>query len=107
MNTNLSFHKTLAASLKSKVDVRVWDNVLHLYETGKYAEAIRELINFIDPEIEKFADPQRSEYHIPHGSILINLNIFHDRFTVSAPFVDINNAKQIPVMRQVSQLNFT
>lgn len=108
MNSNLSFHKTIAASLKKKADSRVWDNVLYLYETGKYEETIRELINFIDPEIEKkFADPARSSYHIPHGSIIVNLNITYDIFSVSAPFLDITNAKQIPVMRQVTQLNFT
>ncbi|MDB5228792.1 MAG: hypothetical protein JWN78_2985 [Bacteroidota bacterium] len=108
MNTNLSFQKTIAGSLKSRADVHAWDTVLHLYETAKYAEAIRESINFIDPEIEKkFANPERTAYHIPHGSIIVNLNITHDQFIVSAPFLDITNSKQIPILRQVSQLNFT
>src|SRR4051812_43134935 len=107
MNTNLSFHKTIARSIKSKADVHTWDKVLHLYETGNYIGSIRELINFIDPEIEKkFANAERTAYQIPHGSMILNLNLSMDLFTVSAPFLNISKAKQIPLLRQVAQLNF-
>ena len=108
MQTNLSFQRTIAGSLKSNIDIAVWDKVMNEYETGKYADAIRNCINYIDPGIEKkFANADRTEYDVPHGSIIANVKISETEFTVTAPFLSIENAKQVPVLRQVAQLNFT
>ncbi len=108
MQNNLSFQRTLAGSLKSNIDVTVWDKVLSQYNNGKYADAVRDCINYVDSNIEKkFANPERTEYNIPHGSIIVNVKITPTDFIVNAPFLSIENAKQVPVLRQVAQLNFT
>ena len=108
MQNNLSFQRTLAGSLKSNIDVEIWDKVLNLYDTGLYADAIRACINYVDPNIEKkFANADRTEYNVPHGSIIAQVKITETEFIVTAPFLSIEGAKQVPVLRQVAQLNFT
>ncbi len=108
MTINLSFHKTLADSLKSNVNIGMWDKVLSEYDTGKFADAIRNIINYVDPEIEKkFANAERTEYNIPHGSLIVRVRITEKDFMVEAPFLSIEGAKKVPVLRQVAQLNFT
>src|SRR3954471_7094342 len=104
MNINLSFHKTLGGSLKSNINVDIWDKVLNEYENGRYADAIHDIINYVDAEIEKkYANPERTEYHIPHGSLIVEVKITDTNFTVIAPFLNIDGAKKIPVLRQVAQ----
>jgi len=108
MQTNLSFYKTIAGSLNSHVDVDIWDKVQHLYETGNYTEAIRGCINYINPEIErKFANADKTEYNVPHGSMIVEVKITKAELSITAPFLNIENSKRIPILRQVTQINFT
>ncbi len=108
MTNNLSFHTTIAGSLRSNIDADIWDKVLLHFQNNEFAETIRTCINYINPNIEKtFANANKTEYNIPHGSIIVNLKITENDLIVSAPFLDISNAKQVPVLRQVVQLNFS
>lgn len=108
MNTNLSFHKTIAGSLKSSVDIDIWDKVLKQYEDGDYVGSIRNCINYVDATIEKkYANADRTEYRVPHGSIIVEVKITEQELTIQAPFLDIEEARQIPVLRQAAQINFT
>lgn len=107
MNNNLTFRKTVAGSLKSNIDVDSWQKVQTQYESGNYAGVIRDCINYVNPEIEKkYANADRTEYNVPHGSIIVTVKITDTEFIVTAPFLDIEGAKQVPVLRQVAQLNF-
>lgn len=108
MQTNLSFQRTMAGSLKSNIDVAIWDKVISQYENGNYTDAIRDCINYVDPSIEKkFANADKTEYYVPHGSVIVHLKITDSEFMVEAPFLTIDGAKQVPILRQVAQLNFT
>lgn len=108
MQNNLTFQRTLAGSLKSNIDAAIWDKVLNQYDTGKYADAVRDCINYINPDIEKkFANTDRTEYNVPHGSVIVHVKITESEFIVDAPFLSIEGSKQVPILRQVAQLNFT
>jgi len=108
MQTNLSFHKTIVGSLKSNINVDLWDKVQALYNAGEYANAIRECMNYINPEIEKkYANGDKTTYKIPHGSVIVQIDIDDIFFSATTPFLKIENAKRVPVLRQVTQLNFT
>lgn len=108
MNNNLTFQKTLTGSLKSNIDVNSWQKVQTQYDSGNFAGAVRDCINYVNPEIEKkFANADRTEYNVPHGSVIVNVKISETEFIVTAPFLNIEGAKQVPILRQVAQLNFT
>ncbi len=108
MNNNLSFNRTLQPSLKSKVNVAAWDQVLDKFDNKQYADAIRECINYVDSAIEtKYANADKTIYTIPHGSILVHVKITDTELQVDAPFLSLEGAKYVPLLRQVAQLNFT
>jgi len=107
MTHNISFHPTIAGSLKSNIEVDLWENVQNQFHQGDYINSIRNCINYINPAIEKkYANADRTEYNVPHGSVIVHLKITDEALYISAPFLDITTAKQIPVLRQVAQLNF-
>ncbi|MCB0509084.1 MAG: hypothetical protein R2739_04790 [Chitinophagales bacterium] len=107
MNINLTFNKTLVGSLKSKINVDVWQLAKDAYEQKDYSKTVRACINYINPEIEqKYANAEKTEYKIPHGSIIVYISISDTTFSVSAPFLNIEGAQIIPILRQVAQLNF-
>lgn len=108
MNNNFSFVRTISGPLKSNIDDTLWDKVLHLYENEQFAESVRSCINYIDPVIEnKYANPEKTEYNIPHGSIVVTVKITGTELLVEAPFLSIDGAKRIPILRQTAQINFT
>lgn len=108
MNNNLTFQKTFAGSLKSNVNTQIWDTVVQQFESGEYARSIRNGINYINPAIEqKFSNADKTIYHIPHGSVIVEVNITADKFIVNAPFLNIADAKKVPILRQAAQINFS
>ncbi|HUM51380.1 MAG TPA: hypothetical protein PK431_06165, partial [Chitinophagales bacterium] len=108
MNNNLSFKRTIVGTLKSNVNVDAWNTVLDKFDNKQYAEVVRGCINYVDSAIEtKFANADKTEYNIPHGSIIVQVKITTNELIVNAPFLSLESAKQVPLLRQVAQLNFT
>ncbi|HQV78336.1 MAG TPA: hypothetical protein PLJ42_08635 [Chitinophagales bacterium] len=107
MNNNLTFKKTVNNTLSSKIDVNLWQHVQNSFKEKLYKKTIQDCINYINPEIEKkYANSDKSIYTIPHGSIIVSIQITDSEFKVDAPFLDIEKAKIVPILRQVAQLNF-
>lgn len=108
MNNNLSFHPTLLPLFPSKDNDKLWEDVLKKYDEKKYTESVRALIVYIDKALEdKYANADKTEYFIPHGSVTVGLKIAEDTLFITAPFLDISTAKQVPLLRQVAQINFS
>ena len=108
MNNNLSFKRTIVGTLKSNVNVDAWNTVLEKFDNKQYAEVVRGCINYVDSAIEtKFANADKTEYNIPHGSIIVQVKITANELVVNAPFLSLEGSKQVPLLRQVAQLNFT
>lgn len=108
MNNNLSFHPTLLPLSPSKDNDKLWEEVLKKYDEKQYAESVRALVVYIDKALEdKYANADKTEYFIPHGSVTVGLKISEDTLFITAPFLDISTAKQVPLLRQVAQINFS
>lgn len=108
MNVAPSFDLSLLGAKPSKVAADYWDKVLEQYENKQYKEAIIGILRYVDEGlIEKTANEDLSRFVIPHGSAVIHLHIDEDRLLVEAPFLSTKNASQIPLLRQVAQINFS
>jgi hypothetical protein len=55
--------------------------------------------------VQKTGNQDKSEFNIPHGSIILKLKIDKQNFNVTVPFLKIPAANYIPLLRQVTQLN--
>jgi hypothetical protein len=108
MNVTPIVLPSVVDSSANKLAASYWDKVLDTYDAGNYKEAILNLLNYVDPElISRTGNADASEFTIPHGSALIKLTIGSDTFSVSAPFLILPEKNSIPLLRQVSGINFS
>lgn len=107
MNKNFTFHNTLLDSISSKCDVAVWDSVMAAWDNKEYLKSLQLLFDYVDPKLaEKYANSERTSWQVPHGSVIVQLEITDELLKVEAPFLKVTDSKRIPLLRQVAQLNF-
>lgn len=108
MDRNLTNSKSITPGLQSKIDPYFWDIVLESFREKDYANTIRNIISYVDPSIVvRTSNESKTKFEIPHGSANLCIFIHEDSFEVKAPFLDISEAKKIPLMRKVAELNFS
>ena len=108
MDNNLTFHKTLNTELKPLTNDKSWDKVLEAYKIKDFKAVIIGIIDYVDLSlVEKYGNAEKTEFNIPHGSVELKLTISDTHFTVKAPFLNISESKKIPLLRKVTELNFS
>jgi len=101
-----TFDRTSLDSIHRPIDLSKWDKVLDLFVNGMSKEALVGIIDFVDSQlVQKTGNQDKSEFNIPHGSIIVNLKIDKENFNVTVPFLKVPAANYIPLLRQVTQLN--
>lgn len=102
------FDQSLIASTQSTINTDHWENVMNWYDEGKYHEALVGVLDYINPELAaRTGNADRTEFSIPHGSVVLNLKIQDDTFLVNAPFLKVPEKHPVPLLRQVVQINFS
>ncbi|MBN1182015.1 MAG: hypothetical protein JXB49_06990 [Bacteroidales bacterium] len=107
MNITPTFDCSPLGSTKSKINTSYWDKVLDEYDNGRYANVLNALLNYINPELAgKYGNAEKNYFEIPHGSVVVKIKQSSHDIHIEAPFLDISNSSKVPLMRQVTQLNF-
>jgi hypothetical protein len=100
------FDRTSLDSIHRPIDLDKWDKVLDLFYNGMSEEALIGIIDFVDSQlVQKTGNQDKSEFNIPHGSIILKLKIDKQNFNVTVPFLKVPAVNYIPLLRQVTQLN--
>jgi hypothetical protein len=108
MEKNLSFHETLNRTNKPITTDESWDKVMASHKEQNFKAVITGILNYVDPElIPKYGNADQTEFKIWHGSVQVQINISATTFKVTAPFLDISESKKIPLLRKVTELNFS
>ena len=107
MNNAPTFDKSFLSPMMSLLNSNYWGTVMKTYEAKDYRATVHAVLDYIQEGLsEKALDDQKSRYAFPHGSITVNLEIKDDRLYINAPFLRIPAKYLIPLMRQVTELNF-
>ena len=107
MNITPTFDRSPLGSTKSMINTPYWDKVLDDYDNGRFADLLVSMLNYINPElVEKYGNADKKYFEIPHGSVVIKIKQTSSEIQIEAPFLDISNSSKVPLMRQVTQLNF-
>lgn len=107
MITNHSFFKSLGNAIKQENNPELWEQANKLFEEKKYLECFHTTLNYIDQSIfEKFANPDKTKFMIPQGSIVVNIELKGNILFFSAPFVKVPEQKFMPIFRKCIELNF-
>ena len=100
------FDKTLLGSIRRPIDPMKWDIVLDLYDRGLYKDVIIGILDYVDSElVTKRGNPAKTDFVIPHGSAIVKIKIDDKNFHVTAPFLEVPSTHNIPLLRQVSEIN--
>ncbi|WP_295935882.1 hypothetical protein [uncultured Alistipes sp.] len=106
MKLSFTYFEPVVASTASKMDVDAFDRSIELFDDGSYHEALLTLLDYINPDLRKqYGNPEQTRFSIPHGSIIVNLEIANERLKITAPFVALPEKGRIPLLRQVASLN--
>ncbi len=107
MNRSPKYYKPIIP-LVNTLKVEIWDNVLNLFESGKYKESLIELITYINPELlSKTGNSDQTEFLIPHGSIVVNIKIHDEKCFVDVPFLKLPEQNKMLILRKINELNFS
>ncbi len=107
MNTAPAFDKSFLPPMRSLLNSDYWGTVIKTYESKQYLDTVYATLDYIQEGLsEKALDPEKTKYSLPHGSIIVNLEIKDSHIYIDAPFLRIPAKYIIPLMRQVAELNF-
>ena len=108
MNNCPIFYKSLYSSTASKIKVELWDATLAAYDEEQYLKSFHLLMDYVNPELRaKYGNADGTTFKVPHGSVIVNVNIDKETFNVHAPFLEVNQETIVPLLRQVASLNFS
>lgn len=108
MDNSPKYYPTILSSHASNVDVMAWDAVLDAWKKKNYLDSFHKTLKYINPSVfKKYANKERTEFRIPHGSVIVTIKLENDVIKIRAPFLRMPKEQSVPLMRQVAQLNFT
>lgn len=92
---------------EENINVENWHLAVEAYEKSQYRESIRYLFLYLDDRIQI---PEKEDFaiKISHGSIVLEMKVEGDYFSLQAPFIRISqDATNLAILRQTTELNFT
>lgn len=101
------FIPPIISSTASTVSVDALEQAEDLHEQGKYVESIHRFLDGLHPEVrKKYGDPKGRVFDIPHGSVMIHIELTDDTFSISTDYLRLpTDERRLPMMRQVLDLN--
>lgn len=107
MKQNYMFHSPVIASTASKKDNEIFEQSIEAFENREYFKSIHLLLDSLNREIrKKYGSQQGNEFHIPHGPVILTVKLAEDLLRITAPFVNLSEKYQVPMMRQIATINF-
>ena len=107
MKQALTFTPPILSSTESKLNVEAFDASVEAFENHEYLKSFYALLDYINGDFRtKYGNVQGNEFHIPHGSIIVNIKLDEEKLSITAPFVALPEKGRIPLLRQVAGLNF-
>ena len=93
--------------IEPALDLLQWDRAVEAHDQGKHRDAIVAVLRYINGDMLKGVNPAKPfEVVRSHGSANITIALDDNSFSVRAPFLSVENAQRIPLLRKVAEVNF-
>lgn len=105
MDKNNKFFLPINAKESSRRQDEKWDQALALFNNKQYELILPTLLQYvgIDPESKKV----NGVYEVSHGSVVLSIEQTATELKIRCPFLDISNAKKIPLMRRLAEIRMS
>lgn len=106
MKQTFTFISPVVDSTQSPVRTEAYEQSVDLYNQGKYVQAFHSLLDYLNTGFRtKYGNADGTEFHIPHGSILVHIRIADGFFRIDADFLNLPEKGRVAMLRQVADLN--
>lgn len=106
MKKTLIFIPPVVDSARSSINVEAYEKSVDLYNQGAYLPAFHSLLDYLNADFRsKYGNTDGTEFHIPHGSILVHIFVENDSFRINADFLTLPEKGRVAMLRQVADLN--
>ena len=85
MKQALTFTPPILSSTESKLNVEAFDASVEAFENHEYLKSFYALLDYINGDFRtKYGNVQGNEFHIPHGSIIVNIKLDEEKLSITA-----------------------
>lgn len=86
--------------------MEAYERSVDLYGQGAFLEAFHSLLDYLNADFRsKYGNAEGTEFHIPHGSILVHICVADNTISVVADFLRLPGKGRVAMLRQVADLN--
>lgn len=104
----LSFPYVPPASTSQLVytDGELMEQAVEAFESGDYAGSLRMLVDALDYDFrERYGNEDGTKYTIPHGSIVVNIELTPEELHISADFLRLPEKGRVAMLRKIAEMN--
>jgi len=102
MNKNNTYFHPINTKQASTRQDEKWDEAVAFFNSNQYHLVLSTLLEYIGVDLssKKVGDA----YIIPHGSVVVTIEQTDTELSIKCPFIDITNAKKVPLMRRLAEI---
>ena len=87
-------------------DGELMEEAVEAFENQEYVKSLNLLIDALDCDFrERYGNSQGTSFSIPHGSIVVNIDIKPETFHISADFLRLPEKGRVAMLRQIAEMN--
>lgn len=106
MKQTQTFVPPVVDSTQSPVCTEAYERSIDLYNQGQYLSAFHGLLDYLNTDFRpKYGNTEGTEFHIPHGSIMVHITVTGEALYIKADFLQLPEKGRVAMLRQVADLN--
>lgn len=102
MNKSSNYFQPILDKKASLRQDHKWDEAVSLFSEKQYQKVFPTILDYIGTHLK--VTKNGDSYIIPHGSVVLTITQTASEFMVKCPFINIANAKKVPLMRKLAEL---
>ena len=106
MKNAITYFEPVHGSTQSAFDTERYRQSVELYDTERHIEAFHTFLDSLNPKFRPtYGNAEGTEFHIPHGSIVVDIRLADDQIRFHADFMELPAKGSVAMLRQVAGLN--
>ncbi|MDE6267721.1 MAG: YbjN domain-containing protein [Muribaculaceae bacterium] len=106
MKQSFPFIPPAAESQLVYTDGELMDEAVEAFQNHEYVRSLNLLIDALDSDFrERFGNQDGTSFTIPHGSIVVNIDIKPESLHISADFLRLPDKGRVAMLRQIAEMN--
>lgn len=106
MKNAINYYEPVLGTTESLFNFEMYKSAIDLYQEEQYVNAFHTFLDSLNPNARKeYGNEDGTEFHIPHGSIIVDIFWNNDRLNINSDFMKLPEKGGLPMLRQVAGLN--